>query len=294
MSPDAPRIRRAASLSLGYNILQTLVKFAAAGLTGSVAILIEAFHSATDLLASGISFVAVRFSVDPPDAEHPYGHGKIDSLAGFAEAVLILVFSLYVGVTSVVRLFQPMPLVQGGLGAWLVGLTAVGAFLASRYVGAQARLTGSATLRSNAQHLRVDALTSSGVLVGVLVAARGDLPWMDPLVALVLAGVLFREGANLARRAFGEVIDERIEPAELAKIERIVAAEPEVLGHHKVRTRHSGPTHDVDLHIVLPDAMTVAEGHAIAHRIEQAVERDLAPATCVVHVDPASDADHED
>ena len=292
-TPEA-RIRRAAALSLGYNVVQTGVKLGAALLTGSVAILVEAFHSGTDLASALVSFVALRFALRPPDEDHPYGHGKIDSLAGFAEAVLLLGFSVFVAATSVLRFFQPMVLTEAGIGAWLIGGTAVGAALASLYVGREARATGSATLRSNSQHLRVDAFTSTGVLLGVLAAGAFRLPWLDPLVALGLAAFLGLEATKLARRAFGEVVDERIEREELAKIEGVLALDPDLLGWHHLRTRHSGREHLVDLHIVLPDEMSVRQGHEIADRVEKAIEARLAPARCVIHVDPLSDADHDD
>ncbi len=288
------RIRRAAGLSLGYNVLQTAVKLAAALLTGSVAFLTEAFHSGTDLAAAAISFVAVRYALAPPDEEHPYGHGKIDSLAGFAESVLLLGFSVFVAVSSVLRLFRPVALVEAGIGAWLMAGTALGAGLVGLYVGREGRATGSAALRSNAQHLRVDALTAAGVAAGVVLAGRTGAAWIDPLAALLLAGLLGREAARLARRAFGEVVDERIEAGEIAKIEGILTLDADVVGWHRVRTRHSGPEHLVDLHIVVPDEFSVADGHRVADRVEKAVEATLAPARCVVHVDPLSEADHED
>lgn len=288
------RIRRAASLSLSYNAGQTAIKLAAALLTGSVAFLTEAFHSGTDLAAAAISFVAVRYALAPPDEDHPYGHGKIDSLAGFGESVLLLGFSVFVGISSVLRFFRPVELVSAGIGAWLVGATAIGAAAMSVYIAREARATGSAALRSNAQHLRVDAVTAAGVVAGVLLAERTGAGWLDPLVALGLASVLGFEAARLARRAFGEVVDERIETDEIAKIEGILALDADVASWHRVRTRHSGPDHLVDLHIVVPDELTVAEGHRVADRVEKAIERTLAPARCVVHVDPLSEADHED
>lgn len=288
------RIRRAATLSLGYNVVQTAVKVSAALLTGSVAILVEAFHSGTDLASAIVSFVALRYALRPPDEDHPYGHGKIDSLAGFAEAVLLLGFSIFVAIGSLARLTRPVPLTEAGAGAWLVGATAVGATALSFFIGREARATGSAALRSNAQHLRVDAVTSTGVLIGVLVAHRFALPWLDPLAALGLAAFLGTEAWALARRAFGEIVDERIERDELEKIEGVLKLDPNLLGWHQVRTRHSGREHLVDLHIVLPDDMSVAQGHRIADGVEKAIEARLAPARCVVHVDPLSDADHED
>ena len=288
------RVKRAAALSLGYNAGQTGVKLAAALLTGSVAFLTEAFHSGTDLAAAAISFVAVRYALAPPDDDHPYGHGKIDSLAGFGEAILLLGFSVFVALSSVLRFFRPVELVQAGVGAWLVGATSVGAGLMSLYVAREGRATGSAALRSNAQHLRVDALTAAGVVAGVLLAQRTGAAWLDPLVALGLASVLGWEAARLARRAFGEVVDERIEAGEIAKIEGILMLDAEVRSWHRVRTRHSGPEHLVDLHIVVPDEFSVRDGHRVADRIEKAIERTLAPARCVVHVDPLSEADHDD
>src|SRR5690242_6322741 len=110
-SPNAERIhlderdkRRAATASLGYNTTLTVVKLIAAIITGSVSLLSEAIHSATDIVASGIAFISVRAAAAPPDEEHPYGHGKIESIAGFGESLLLLLIVVYIVIQSVHRL----------------------------------------------------------------------------------------------------------------------------------------------------------------------------------------------
>lgn len=280
------RKRRAASLSLVFNLLSTIVKIVAAILTGSVSLLSEATHSFTDVFASTMAYGSVRAGSAPPDEEHPYGHGKIESLAGFAESILLFGVVVYVVFEAITRLVYPQPIARLDLGMAVMAVSAVGAFLASRYVGRIGREAHSLALESNSQHLMVDAVTSLGVLVGLFVVSTTGLPWADSIIALVFAVWMAYGAWKLAYRAFHDLIDVRLTDPEVAQVRAILDADPSVLGYHRLRTRRAGSVRYVDLHLVAPREWSLVQAHDLADRLEKQIAANLAPANVVIHVDP--------
>lgn len=280
------RKRRAASLSLVFNLLSTIVKIVAAILTGSVSLLSEATHSFTDVFASTMAYGSVRAGSAPPDEEHPYGHGKIESLAGFAESILLFGVVVYVVFEAITRLIYPQPIARLDLGMAVMAVSAVGAFLASRYVGRIGREAHSLALESNSQHLMVDAVTSLGVLVGLFVVSTTGLPWADSIIALVFAVWMAYGAWKLAYRAFHDLIDVRLTDPEVAQVRAILDADPSVLGYHRLRTRRAGSVRYVDLHLVAPREWSLVQAHDLADRLEKQIAANLAPANVVIHVDP--------
>lgn len=285
--------RSAALLSVVTNSSLTAIKVFAAAITGSVSLFSEAAHSATDVVASGIAYVSVHRAAQPADRDHPYGHGKFESMAGFAESILLLVIVAYVTVTSLIRLFRPEPVTSVDLGIWLVAASTVVVLLVGVRVRRIATETGSLALRSNAQHLFVDFWTNLGVL-GALVTQRVT-GWdrADPIVALGLAAWIGRNAWKMSQEAFNQLVDRSLPDDEILQIRTIVNRNPEVLGMHRLRTRLAGNSRTIDLHIVVPADWSVVRAHDLAESIEDEIAAELAPATVVIHVDPFDEAKAE-
>ncbi|HVT14069.1 MAG TPA: cation diffusion facilitator family transporter [Fimbriimonadaceae bacterium] len=278
--------RRAAGASLLFNLLSTAFKLVAAVLTGSVALLSEAVHSTTDVVASSIAFVSVRAAAVPPDEEHPYGHGKIESLAGFGESVLLLMIVVYIVVESIKKLISGAGVDRLGFGMIVMGASALGSVLVGLYVAAVGQKTSSLALQSNGQHLRVDAVTSVGVLIALAVTAITGLKQADAIVALLLAAWIGFSAWLLAKQAFDQLIDRRLPDNEVELIRAIVAKHDGILGCHRLRSRLSGSERYIDMHIVVPNQLTVVEAHELADRLEKHIAEALEPAQVVIHVDP--------
>ena len=277
---------RAAAASLAFNLLSTVLKLVAAILTGSVALLSEAVHSLTDVIASTIAFFSVKAAAAPPDEEHQYGHGKIESLAGFGESVLLLVIVVYIGYQSMDHLMHGSKIQQLDLGIAVMGASAIGAMLVGRYVSGIGKASKSLALQSNGQHLYVDAITSAGVLAALIITAVTGWEQADAVVALVLAAWIGFNAFGLSRKAFDQLIDRRLPDEEVEVIRKLVANHPEILNCHRLRTRLSGVDRYIDMHIVVPNQLTVVEAHELADRLEHQIAAELAPATVVIHVDP--------
>lgn len=285
--PDVERSkRRAAGLSLATNVVFTALKIVASALTGSVALLSEAAHSATDVVASGVAYASIRAASAPPDEDHPYGHGKIESLAGFGESVMLLVIVAYIVATSIPRIFHPEPVQSLGVGLWIMGASALGSLFVGRYVSNLGKRTESLALQSNGQHLLVDFWTSLGVLAALTITKLTGWSQADAVVALFLAVWIARNAWLMSNEAFQHLIDRRISDEDLACIHGILKSEPELMSYHRLRTRHSGHWHYIDMHVVVPREWSVVQAHELADRIEKRIERELAPARVVVHVDP--------
>lgn len=186
---EAGSKRGAAALSIASNTLLILLKVVAAMITGSVALLAEAMHSAIDLIASIVAFVSVSKADVPADEDHPYGHEKIENLAAVIEGILILVGSAVIAIAAVRHLITGSEVDRLGFGIGVVAISmVVNVIVGGGVLSRRAHATDSAALHGDAAHLRTDALTSGGVLVGLVLVQITGRQWLDPAVALLAAG----------------------------------------------------------------------------------------------------------
>lgn len=278
--------KKAAGASLAYNIIATLAKVVAAVVTGSVSLLSEAVHSGTDIVSSLIGYLSIRISAVPPDEEHPFGHGKVESLAGLAESVMLLAIVTYIAIESVMKLLHGSALQSLEIGIVVMALSAVTSFLTSIYVGKVGRRTDSLALTANGQHLLVDAVTSVGVLIALAVVHVTGWSVADPIIALLFAGWMAFGAIKLSAKAIHDLLDVRLPKSEVERIGEILKSDKSLLSYHRLRTRRSGSMRYVDVHIVVPNDWSVIQAHDLADRLEKRIESDLAPAQAVIHVDP--------
>ncbi|MEZ0325548.1 MAG: cation diffusion facilitator family transporter [Fimbriimonas sp.] len=278
--------KRAAAVSLLYNLVLTILKLVAAVLTGSVSLLSEGVHSATDVVASFIAFLSIRAASVPPDDEHPYGHGKIESLAGLGESVLLLMIVVYIVFEAIQRLILGASVQNLGIGLWVMGISSISSLAVGIYVRRVGLETQSVALKSNGQHLMVDFWTSVGVLFALLLTQLTGWRQADAIVAILLACWIAFGAVLMSREAIDQLIDRKIPPDEMAAIERILNETQGCLSWHKLRTRHSGHVHYIDVHIVVPNDWSVVQAHDLADSVEKRIQAELAPAHAVIHVDP--------
>jgi len=278
--------QRASSVSVGYNVGATAIKLIAAILTGSVGLMGEAVHSLTDIVASLFAYFSIRAAAAPPDDDHPYGHGKIESFAALAEAVFLIFIVGFIGYASMVRLIHHSPVEKAEVGLIVMAVSAGSAFLVGRYVAEIGRRSGSLALQSNAQHLFVDGWTSVGVLLTLAIVHFTGWSAADGILGIGIAAWLGYSSWKMLHESFEQLIDRRIPDHEIAQVEHILRSDHEVLSFHRLRTRHIGSVHHVDVHVVVPANWSLVQAHEVADRLEEAIERELAPAHAVIHVDP--------
>ncbi len=280
---------RAAGLSVASNSLLILLKIIAGALTGSVAILTEAVNSTLDLIASLVTFFSVRKADEPADEDHRYGHEKMENLAAAIEGMLILVGSGVIVFEAVRRLAMGGRVERVGVGIGVVAVSALANLVLSTYLGRVARATDSPALAGDAAHLRTDAYTSVGVLTGLALVQITGAEWVDPVVALLVGGLIVRAGTRLLRSSSRVLVDEALPEAELAVIrEELLAFGPRgILGYHKLRTRSAGARRYVDLHVQFRSGTTLEEAHATAHDLQDGISARLPNADVLIHLEPS-------
>ncbi len=279
---------RTAALSVVSNSTLIVIKVIAGTVTGSVAILTEAVHSSIDLVASVVAFLSVRKADEPADESHRYGHEKIENLAAAIEGILIIVGSTVIAFEAIRRLVRGGTVHSIPLGIAVVAVSVVVNLVVSTVIGRGARRTDSAALEGDAAHLRTDALTSGGVLVGLGLVKLTGAQWIDPVVALVVASSIVVTGVRLLNRSSRILVDEALPGEEVEQIRvAIEAFAPRgVVGYHALRTRRAGARRYIDLHIQFAAGTSLEDAHRTAHELQDVISARLARADVLIHLEP--------
>lgn len=277
-------------LSIAAAIATIALKAVAWRMTGSVGFLSDAMESVVNLVAASVALVTIRWATRPPDDDHMYGHEKAEYFSAGVEGALILVAAASIAWYAVGRLLHPVALADVGMGiavslvASTINLT-VGLILIR--AGREHR---SITLEADGRHLLTDVWTSAGVIVGVAVVWATGWERLDPLIALAVATNIVFTGATLVRRSSGGLLDRTLPPAEQHVIDEVLArARSEGIDFHAVRTRQSGRRSFVSLHVLVPGAWTIQQGHDLSERLESDIRAELPHASVLTHVEPIED-----
>jgi cation diffusion facilitator family transporter len=279
---------RAAALSIASNALLIALKLAAGAITGSIAIVTEAVHSLIDLVASVIAFFSVRKADEPADAEHPYGHEKVENLAAAIEGMLILVGAGVIVFEATRQLVRGAEVDRLGVGIAVMAFSVFANLGVSAVLSGQARAHESQALEGDAAHLRTDAMTSAGVLFGLaLVQITGDAAF-DPITALIVAVAIVWAGFRILRRSSAVLVDETLPETELDRIETAIATArtPEVAGYHKLRARRAGSRRHIDFHVQYRSGTSLERAHELAHQMRASIEAEIPQAEVLIHAEP--------
>ncbi len=281
-----------AALSVALNAALVLFKLAVGIAIGSVSVISEAVHSGIDLLAALMALFAVRTATRPPDEQHLYGHGKVESLAGAAEAAMIFLAAVLIIVEAINKLMAGVEMETVDLGIAIMIVSTVGNLVVARWVLRVARATESVALEADAWHHTTDVLTSLGVALGLVVVRFTGLVVLDPLIAIAVALFICKAAWDITRRSIHDLLDASLPAEEQSRICQVLEAHSsngDVVGYHSVRSRKVGPEHHVDLHLVVRRDATVQESHEICDDLENHLEEELGPSSVSIHVEPCGD-----
>jgi len=264
------------------------LKFTVFAVTDSVAVLSDALESLINIAAAVAMLYAIRVSNRPADADHPYGHGKAEFMAVALEGWLILIAGVFIAVEAAGRLVRGDAPTNLGFG--IGGLAVVGALdlMLAVYVSRAGKRYDNPPLAADGKHLFTDVLSTAGVIVGLALVRMTGQPWLDPVAAIVVAALIFFTSWRLLWQSVQGLMD-RSDPRDQAAIHTLLdreVAAGTIHGYHKVRHRHQGRFHWVDMHLQVDPKMTVAEAHALASRIEGRIESELGPANATAHIEP--------
>lgn len=279
---------RAARLSVISNSFLVALKLTAGIIMGSVSVISEAIHSGIDLLASLIAWFAVRESGKPADEQHHYGHGKIESVSGTIEGVLIFAAAILIIIEAGEKLMSGATEVQKlGMGAGVMAISATVNFFVSRHLYKVAKQTDSAALEADALHLRTDVYTTAGVTLGLVAIKLTGIAQLDSLVAILVALMIIKEACSMTMGAFAHVLDVKLPAHEEAVIHEVMNEhQTSVVEYHKVRSRKSGHQRYIDMHLVVPKATRVDDAHNLSHVISGQIEHRLPHSHVLIHIEP--------
>ena len=282
-----PRLR-ASSIAIATVVFMIAIKLGAGLSTGSIGIISQAVDSITDLLATVLALYAVRKSMEPPDALHPYGHSKVENLVSVIVGVLIIFAAVAVAREAVDRLLGGGEVMMVELGIGVMAVAVLVNLVISSHLYKVARTERSLALEADAAHLRVDVVSNLGVLIALSLMYVTGLAFIDPIIGLVMVAYIVISGLRLIHKASSDLLDENVLPEE----ERIIR---EVLGEHSrryryfhaLRARRGGATNYLELHLAVEGDMRVDEAHALAEHLEEEIRKRLPHFQIIIHVEPA-------
>ena len=282
---------RIAAGSIAIGCLVLAMKAVAWWITGSAALYSDALESIVNVAASLIALGALRFAAIPPDANHPYGHDKVEFFAAVIEGVLIVIaaLSIFRHAWETWQDLHPIAQPFAGLALNAVATVLNGAWSAL-LIRTGKRLPSPALL-ADGRHLLADVVTSVGVAIGVgLVVLTGYLV-LDPILAAATGVYVLWSGSAMIWMSVGGLMDAAPQPAVVHRVRELVAESAAgALEAHDLRMRHAGKLTFLEFHLVVPGSMTVAESHAICDHIEETLRTELQHLMITIHVEPEEKA----
>jgi len=252
--------------------------------TGAVSIVSDGFHSLTDSTSNIIGLVGLRAARKPPDADHPYGHRKFETLAAAAIFIFLVLAVLEIGRTALRRFASPSPLDVTWVSFAVMIATLIVNIAVVRYEGGQGRMLGSELLLADSVHTRSDVFATIGVLISLTGVALG-YPLLDPIGGLAIAILIARTSYEIAKDTSGILSDRAAIDED--HIRRTVMSVPEVLGCHHIRTRGSADHVFLDLHVWFPPAMPLHAAHSLSHDVKDRLMAQFPQiADAIIHIEP--------
>lgn len=282
---DRSEAKRAAALSILAALLLTTIKLVAGLVSNSLGLISEGLHSGLDLLAAGITFIAVKKASEGPDQEHPYGHGKIENFSALAETLILWVTAIWI-IFEAWRRIAEQEWAQPTLIGIAIMLTSILVdYERSRMLYRAANKFNSQALEADALHFSTDMLSSAVVLIGLAVVWLG-YPIGDPIAALGVSVVILVISFRLAKRSYDHLVD-RVPRGIEERVLEICSSIPGVVNCHKVRARSSGPDLFVDVILDVDRDITVSDAHTIANIAEKRMETLGPHVDCTIHIEPS-------
>jgi ferrous-iron efflux pump FieF len=266
-------------------VLLISVKLVAWYLSDSVAMLASLVDSLMDAAASFVNLLAIRYSLIPADAEHRFGHGKAEALAGLGQAVLITLSALFLLTESASRLMSPQPLEATTLAVGVMIFSIVVTLGLLRLQHYTVKRTGSTAVEADSLHYLSDLAMNAGILLA-LVGASFGLLWLDGLAGLLIGLYVLRAAWQVGSQSSQLLLDREMSADVRQVIASIVAEHPLALGFHQLRTRESGRTCFIQMHVDMDENLTLRDAHALVDSIERRIHEHFPEADVLIHQDP--------
>lgn len=262
-------------------------KFAAGIATGSLGILSSAVDNVADIVMSGVNYLSLRKASAPPDSSHPYGHGKVETLAALFQGMVIAAVGVWIVAEGVRRLRTGVVpgRIEAGIAVMLLSVAA--SWFIARRLRRIGEETDSPGLRADSLHYRTDVWSGGGILVSLVLVRATGWAWIDAAIGLLVGAYIVWEAVRLCWESLLDLTDRGL-PAETVERIRAVIEEhkPMIVDFHDLRTRRSGAQKHVDFHVVVCREFKLDDAHRLADHLEWEVSRLLGNAHVVTHLDP--------
>ena len=289
-TPENRRIRlKTASFSLGSAVTLCILKFVVGIISGSLGVLASALDNVADIFMSTVNLVSIRKAMTPADESHPYGHGKVETLATLFQGGVIALTGLGVMWEAIRRLRAGKAPEGIGLDVGIVVMivSVVASWFISDRIRKAGEASGSSALTADALHFRTDVYSGSGILLSLLLYRLSGWRWLDPGVALAVGAYILVAALPLLKGAVEDLMDHQLPEEAVARIKEIIEAHrPMVVEWHDLRTRRSGSEKQVDFHVVVCRDHSLEQAHRVADHLETEIREALGNAHVVTHIDP--------
>lgn len=285
-NPRARLLKAASYASLTVALGLALLKAWAWAATDSVSLLSSLADSVLDVLASALTFWAVRFSLQPADREHRFGHGKSEGLAALVQSLVITASGLFVLSEAIQRILEPRPVSSPelGIGVMIVATLVTVCLVAfQHYVG---RRTGSVAITADAMHYKTDVLVNIGVAAAIVLTNWTGWSLADPLVGLAVAAYIIRGALGILGNSLDILLDREIPDADRETIMSLAREHPEVHGLHDMKTRFGGNHYIVQFHLELNPELSLWRSHEILDEVEASIQTSYPNCEIIIHPDP--------
>ncbi|CAN5362379.1 cation diffusion facilitator family transporter [soil metagenome] len=277
------------ALSIVTAVATILLKTGAWWVTRSVGLLSDALESNVNLLGAIFALAMIAIARTPPDDDHPYGHGKAEYFSSGFEGLLIIVAAIAIMAAAVMRLLAPQPVESLGIGLALSAVGTVLNFVVARLLAGAAKRYQSAALDADARHLMTDVVTSIGVVAGVLLVGATGIEWLDPLVAILVALHIGREGIRIVRDSADGLMDRALPDEVVMRITAVLDSYAARGVHYdSLRTRHGGAQSFVDVIVRVPGDWQVEAAHRVLDEIEAAIGAVVGNVRVLTHLEPTA------
>lgn len=279
--------RYAATVALSVAVTLVLIKTVGYLATDSISLLSSLVDSASDVVASLISYIGVRTALRPADEGHRYGHGKAEAMAALSTAAFVVGSASFMLIEAVGRIIERTPVAHGSLGLVIMLVSIALTYALIRFQKYVIRRTGNMAIAADSVHYAADFVQNGAVMLALLLTGLTGYTLIDAFFGIGIAAWLVFKVVPVARGAVNMLMDHELSENERNNIRAIAAAHPQVLGVHDMRTRQAGSDIFVELHLEFSPSMQLLHVHAIGMQIEEAVRRQYPGADVVIHFDPA-------
>lgn len=281
---------KAANLALAATIGLTVFKLGVGWMSGSVGVISEGIHSLLDLVSAAVAFFTIRAAVKPADHEHPFGHGKFETLSSLLESVLLIAAAAWIFYEGAVHWANPQAIQHEALAMVTIFISVIVSYVVYRQNIKAALLSESRAIHVNALHFLADVIASIGVFVGLVLMKLTGWYRIDSIVAFGIALYILWISVRQVQGSLRELADRQLPDVEVKRVKEILLEFQRehdlVVESHDLRTRKSGSSRQMDFHLILCGEMSVNHSHALCDKVEARLHDVFPTSSVTIHVEP--------